>query len=742
MKSAFTLITLSLILLSSLRAAEPVVGISDMAEDGSLLVNISADQPGRGSYSSLFVVNLEDGDRIDTLTYFPEISSYFPETGELEIQNRFGLYRLTPGRSTRLREMPFYPSITENKYPSDGRILPVSSSPDGKWVLQQEADGPVRCRYVVYGSTGSEGSEGLVLSRNQIISLQDKPALWSPDSRYLIYSDKGRIYYVSSLQIESGRLPDSRFREIGRGTLSNIRWTSPDSLYYLRGRELLLLRPSEIFTRAFYSEPLPPGTVAGVIPIDFDPNSDKFWPSPDGSSIIILKGSRNLFYFKLNNTQETANLPFMHFTGGETVQQLWWSPGGHAFFIAGGELSTLDENTGGFIQISDLSDIRKIVPSDDGRFLALLQPPGISILDTDTMEELSFIEHTDPLDLFWMDSSSLLIAGGLRTELASVNGTEKTVLTLSQIDKAGYDSRGTLVAFSGVSSYTYLPESDNWIENHDMKTLRTPVLETEADRVFIEDNSIIVRSISGFGNRSLFEHHYPDIKDPVSPEDSDQRVFSHGSRTRGRTISLVFNAIDNDEGFNDVLRVLRDYNIRATFFIGGDFIRRNPESAVLLAASRNEIGSLFYTQMDMTDFRYSIDKNFIVRGLGRNEDSFFNETGREVSTLWHAPWYVVSPPILEATREMNYLYVGRDIDPLDWVVSDGSAGNSALYLRSSELLERVLDEVKPGSIIPIRIGRPGEREDYFFRKLDLLINALLNEGYEIVTVSELKKRMN
>jgi len=739
MKSAFTLITLYLTLLYSLSAVEPVVSISDIAEDGSLLVNITADQPGRGSYKSLFIVDLEDEDRIETLTYFPEISSYFPETGELEIQNRFGLYRMTPGETTKLRELPFYPTITENKYPSEGRILPVSSSPDGKWVLRQEADGAVKCRYVVYGSTGGEG---LVLSNNQIISLQNKPAFWSPDSRYLIYSDKGILYYVSSLQIENGRLPDSGYREIGRGTLSNIRWTSPDSLYYLRGKELFLLRPSEIFTRSFYSEPLPLLTVAGVIPIDFDRDSDKFWPSPDGSSLIMLKGNRNLFYFSLNETRETANLPFMHFTGGKTVQQLWWSPEGRAFFIAGGELFSLDENGGGFIRIPDLSDIRKIVPSEDGRLLALLHPFGISIRNTETMEEQSFIKHNDPLDLFWLGSSQLLVVGGIRIELASLDGSERSVLTLSQIDKAGYDSRGALVAFSGESSYTYLPDSAHWVENSDEKPLRNSKYETENNRVFVEDNSIIVRNISGFGNRSLFKHDYPEIRDSISPENPDEGIFSHGSRTRGRTVSLVFNAIDNDTGLVEVLKVLNDYHLRATFFIGGDFIRYNPESTNLLALSQNEIGSLFYTQMDMTDFRYNIDKKFIIRGLGRNEDSFFDETGREVSTLWHAPWYVISPPIMEATEEMNYLYVGRDIDPLDWVVSDGSTGNRYLYQGSSELLERVLDEVKPGSIIPIRIGRPGEREDYFFRKLDLLINALLNDGYEIITVSELKNRMN
>jgi hypothetical protein len=56
-----------------------------------------------------------------------------------------------------------------------------------------------------------------------------------------------------------------------------------------------------------------------------------------------------------------------------------------------------------------------------------------------------------------------------------------------------------------------------------------------------------------------------------------------------------------------------------------------------------------------------------------------------------------------------------------------------------ELIESILERVQPGSIIPVQIGRSGERDDYLFQRLDLLINGLLNEGYEIVTVHELRE---
>ena len=89
---------------------------------------------------------------------------------------------------------------------------------------------------------------------------------------------------------------------------------------------------------------------------------------------------------------------------------------------------------------------------------------------------------------------------------------------------------------------------------------------------------------------------------------------------------------------------------------------------------------------------------------------------------------------------MNYTYVGRDVDPLDWVGRFQGSLTQGLYSGAHDLVERAVAAVKPGSIVPIRIGIPdGGREDYLYNELPLLINALLAEGYEIVPVSALMK---
>lgn len=149
---------------------------------------------------------------------------------------------------------------------------------------------------------------------------------------------------------------------------------------------------------------------------------------------------------------------------------------------------------------------------------------------------------------------------------------------------------------------------------------------------------------------------------------------------------------------------------------------------------------MFFSVFDATDARYRADAEFLKRGLARTEDEYFAATGSELSLLWHAPNYATNSTLLEAAAEMNYAYIGRDVDPLDWVGRFQGSLTQGLYVGAHTIVERTAAAVKPGSIVPIRIGVPdGGRDDYFYNELPLLINALMAEGYDIVPVSMLLK---
>jgi hypothetical protein len=157
-----------------------------------------------------------------------------------------------------------------------------------------------------------------------------------------------------------------------------------------------------------------------------------------------------------------------------------------------------------------------------------------------------------------------------------------------------------------------------------------------------------------------------------------------------------------------------------------------------IAAAGHETASMFFAPIDLSDVRFRAGPDFIARGLARNEDEFFHATGKELALLWHPPWYVVSPEIVAAANRVGYITTGRDIDPLDWVSREEERRMSIPQLSPVQMIDRIMDQVRPGSIIPIRLGLlPGGRSDYLFNRINLLIDALIRDGYTLTTISTL-----
>jgi len=92
---------------------------------------------------------------------------------------------------------------------------------------------------------------------------------------------------------------------------------------------------------------------------------------------------------------------------------------------------------------------------------------------------------------------------------------------------------------------------------------------------------------------------------------------------------------------------------------------------------------------------------------------------------------------------MNYTYIGRDVDPQDWVTKADAARLPGAYLDAHRIVERVVAQARPGSIIPIRLGvDAGGRDDYLFRELALLVDDLTGLGYDLVPISTLLGHAN
>lgn len=750
--------------------AQVQFGNLDLSPDNKLLFTARAEAPRFGAYSSGFVADVSSGE-ITQLSFYPESLSLLGNG--IQIQNRFGVFRSGLDYSS-FEPVEKYPSFVTGAEIQTGKIQPLETSPNGRWLTFLRRTSPAFGDLILVEV--SSGKEHLV-SQNVELNLSTAIVAWSPESDFFMYHKGNRIFYFSIDQYSSERLLSEDFRSLGSGQISSVFWGQNNELYYVAGSLVYQVLGIEFFTRSLYQEFLKIGTIVGSVPFNFDPNYDRFWISPDGTQLLLDKGGRNLYlYFLQNNdfvnTGQTIQLPYLYLPRNTQVSRVLWS--------SRGQITLLTQSLEGGNRSSGLYRIDASAAQTSYQFQAI-QDPGIldivlgpreekvAVLRSDRVEIRNYrtwqiersISHPQALHAIFLSDTQVLVAGSQYGELLDISGTQTSsrFLFYSQIENLGYGATSTAIsAVQNSVTREFDTSSKTWISASGASgTIAdlAPAQSASSDyRIYLESlssgsyrNMIMVRNIRNIGTIALFDPPLTRYEPFPSREDTlNFDLFQHGSRIRSREVALSFNAIDSVEGLTTILNTLKEYDVRATFFLNGDFIRRHPGAVKEIADSGHEVGSLFTVYFDMADSRYQITSQFIRQGLARNEDEYYEATGKELSLLWHAPYYFTNPSILEAGQAMNYTYVGRDVDSLDWVAKREATGISRLYYPSAELIESILEQKKPGSIIAMTVGRPGDdrpdggRDDYLFHKLDILLNSLIERGYRMVPVSTLMDR--
>jgi peptidoglycan/xylan/chitin deacetylase (PgdA/CDA1 family) len=729
----------------------------DLALQSKLLFQATTRSPDFGSYTTLFLADL-DTHGLRQLTFFPEEVLLLQNRDVIQIQNRYGVFRSDVGFK-KIAPIPLFPAFVTGSQIQSGKIAPMQTSPNGRYLLY------LRQRSAAYGDLAlldiARGDE-TVVSEHVALSLTELPAVWSPDSSYIVFSKASVLYYFSLSQLDQKRVLTESLRRIGDGTISNIRWGDRGVLYYVSGLVVYSIDPNQLFTRALYSGFLTIGQIVGRIPFIFDPNFDGFWVSPDGTRILLNKGGQNVFLFTLmsgdfHDSGDPTTLPYLYMPRDTTLEQVIWSPGNIVTLFCGrwkagkkdSVLFRLSPDSEGklsrFVPIND-TGVREISLSPDGSLIALMRDNDVVWKAYDTWKTVGSVAHPAPLHVMWLDDRELLIAGTWFIQRYLITSGESSLIAVSQAGKAGYGRDGTTILAGGASrTYSFDETAGGWKQATTV-LLRDPSLISSSYRVYLEtstrgsyENLVMARDAKGFGTVAVSPPETAVFETfPTGDQAVDYGNFLHGTRVRRREVSLVFNAIDSPEGLMNILNTLSAYELKCTFFINGEFIRRYPEAVKEIAQSGHEVGSLFSTYFNMTDEKYKVDESFIKTGLARNEDDYFSAAGKELSLLWHAPYYLVNSDIVKAGRSMNYTYIGRDVDSYDWAAKTDNNRDLGIYLPAADLVDRIIAEKKPGSIIPILVG-PGEgaRDDYLFQKLDLIVNELIRLGYGIVPVSTL-----
>ena len=213
----------------------------------------------------------------------------------------------------------------------------------------------------------------------------------------------------------------------------------------------------------------------------------------------------------------------------------------------------------------------------------------------------------------------------------------------------------------------------------------------------------------------------PDLA-PVLPH-TNVHFISHGDREKPY-VALTFDLCQKpdlpswfDQGIVDVLT---KYDVPATFFMGGDWMRTHVDETLLLASNpKFELGNHSWSHPDLP----GLSEEIISKEIVKTQDLLYRLTGRQ-SKLFRLPAGLYDDLTLSVIAWQGLYTIQWDVE----------TGDPDPTIDAERMNWAVQNRVQNGSII---IMHANGRGWHTAEALPQMIEYLQDSGYTLVTVSEL-----
>lgn len=185
---------------------------------------------------------------------------------------------------------------------------------------------------------------------------------------------------------------------------------------------------------------------------------------------------------------------------------------------------------------------------------------------------------------------------------------------------------------------------------------------------------------------------------------------------KGKYVALTFDDGPHPKVTPKVLKTLKEYDVKATFFMLGVQVEYYPDMAKKVAEAGHEIGNHSFGHPNLTNKCPSEVRKQILESSKRIESA----TGRK-PTLFRPPYGAINESVKKFSKEQKTPIILWSVDSLDWKSRNAQA-----------VTNEVMTNVKPGSIVLMHDIHPSTAD-----ALPQIITSLKKQGYQFVTVSQL-----
>ncbi|MGK7921453.1 MAG: polysaccharide deacetylase family protein [Trichodesmium sp.] len=235
----------------------------------------------------------------------------------------------------------------------------------------------------------------------------------------------------------------------------------------------------------------------------------------------------------------------------------------------------------------------------------------------------------------------------------------------------------------------------------------------------IKISSVIAKTINQT-KQELRELELKTFNFSVPKRFQGQTIKEVSLKNKQKVIALTFDDGPWNKTTEQVLDILKENNIRATFFVVGQHLNTRQEIGKKIVEGGHVIANHTWNHPDQ---RSKISSDRIKSEIGRTAELIYEVTGR-TTNLFRPPGGVLENGLADYAKERKHTVVLWSADSLDW-----------RYRSAKRITRRVLDRASNGGIALLHDG--GGPRGHVVEALPGIINGLKKQGYEFVTIPEL-----
>lgn len=229
--------------------------------------------------------------------------------------------------------------------------------------------------------------------------------------------------------------------------------------------------------------------------------------------------------------------------------------------------------------------------------------------------------------------------------------------------------------------------------------------------------TLIKAEASGWGFRRNGEHLVPEIG---KYQEILKGTNSYYVGSDPSSIYLTFDAGYDNGNLSGILDTLKEKEVKATFFVTGDFVKRFPELTLRLVQEGHAVANHSYSHKRMT----SLSKDDLESDIKKLEDAFYNLTNTTMPAYFRPPEGDFDRRSLEYLTQMGYKTVFWSIAYKDWDTNNQKGADSCV--------KTIMDNLHDGAIILMHSVSSSNNE-----ALPRVIDAIHEKGYTFKTVLDL-----